>query len=136
MKFKESDGFHLQDALHGCRIPGARKTGAAASTAPQKHQRRMIEPDDACGRAMAQWVGCLPDCLCAGVFSTEMAALLTMKRQPVDLALFIRQSNDLAPGKLIKNFQAAAPGTGAFGYRIFGFFSHNNVLYPGSHGSL
>jgi two-component system NarL family response regulator len=92
----------------------------------------IIEPENGCRRAIAEWIRRLPDYSCRAVFATGNEALLALKRRRVNLVLFNRQLPDVVAGEFLKTLQTSAPCVRAIGYRIYDtsdemFFSQPGV---------
>src|SRR5206468_73138 len=79
----------------------------------------IIEAENGCRWALAQWIRGSPEYSCRAMFSTVGEALRALKRRPVDLVLFNLQLPDEAAGEFIKTLQTSARYVPTVGYRIY-----------------
>jgi DNA-binding NarL/FixJ family response regulator len=94
----------------------------------------LIEAEEACSLALAEWLRSLPEYTCRGVYANGGDALRALERRPVDLVLFNRQLPDVAAGELARTMQRLKPAIPAFGYRLYSNSDELFVSQPGKSG--
>jgi DNA-binding NarL/FixJ family response regulator len=101
------------------KLPDSKPSRSCPIKGSPKVSVAIVEAEDGCRWALAQWIRSSPEYSCRAMFSTGGEALRALKRRPVDLVLFNLQLPDVAAGEFIKTLQTSARYVPTVGYRIY-----------------